>query len=408
MSRRRVALGLLLALFVATRAGGAWLAHHPETYRLGPANVTGDVDRYEDYTNRVVRDGGTLYDEVRIEYPPGNLPFLFLPVAGPESHPYRWWFIGLMVLVDAVGLLGLVVIARRAGSWWGPWVWVLLVPLLGPIAYCRLDLVPAVATIWAFERMQAQSWFGVGALLGFGAVTKVYPAFLLVLVLARRWRTRLVLGAGAAVLVAVLPFVGVLGGLWDSVVGYHTGRGLQLESTASAALLGAGQFDRPVLIVYEDGAFHTHATGAGLLKTASLALSLGTLATAAWLAWKRVREGSLADLVAVMLGTLALLLAVGSVFSPQFMLWLSALGAVAAAVAPRALRTPLVLLAVANVLTQAVYPFHYDGLLHYRAGPLAVLMVRNLCVAGIGLFIFERLGRRRFMSSAPGPAEAVR
>jgi hypothetical protein len=400
-TRRWAGVGLLLALFVVTRAGGAWLANHPEKYRAGPITVSGDVDYYENWATGVIREGGTAYDDVKIEYPPGNLPFIFAPLAAPEGDTYRSWFIGLMLVVDALGLLGLVVLARRQGSWWGPWLWTFLVPLLGPISYCRLDMVPAVATIWALERAQAKGWFWAGALFGLGAVTKIYPAFLLVVALARRWRTRLALGAAAALVLAVLPFLGVLGGLWDSVVGYHTGRGLQVESTWSAGLLAASHFDRPALIVFEHGAFHTQSTGAGLLKTASSALSLGTVAAAAWLARRRVGENSFADLAVLLFGTLALLLALGSVFSPQFMLWLSALGAVVAAAAPRRLRVGLVLLAAANGLSQALFPFHYEGLLQHRVGPLVLLGVRNACVAAIGLLVFQALWRRGLTPAEP-------
>lgn len=394
-------MGLLLALFVVTRAGGAWLANHPEEYRPGWVPVSGDVDLYERWATQVVRDGGTAYEDVEIEYPPGNLPFVFLPLAAPDGDSYRSWFIGLMVLVDGAGLLGLIVIARRTGSWWGPWLWTLLIPMLGPITWWRLDLVPAVATIWALERMQAKGWFGAGALLGFGAVTKVYPGFLLLVAVARRWRSRLALGAVTAVVLAVLPFAGVLGGLWDSVVGYHTQRGLQVESTWSAALLVASHHGRPATIVNEHGAFHTHATGAEPLKTASSALSVGTLAAAAWLARRRGRHDSFAELVAILFGTLAVLLAVGSVFSPQFMLWLSALGAVAASVAARALRVPLVLLSVATLLTQVLFPFQYASLLLYEAGPLGVLIARNVCVGLIGVFVFQAVWRGRITMSAP-------
>lgn len=374
---------------------GAWLADHPEHYRAGFWTVTGDKDVFEGWAREVVEDGRTPYGEVRIEYPPGSLPFMVLPLVGAEDHAYRPRFIALMLVVDAVGLAGLMVIARRGGSWLGPWMWTLLVPLLGPIAYVRIDLVPAVATVWALERAHAGGWFGVGGWLGFGAAAKVYPALLLPLVVARRWRWRTVIGAATVLVVCVIPFVGSLPGLWRSVVGYHSQRGLQIESTWGALLLAVSHLGHPVQVVLDHGAFDVRGTGASALRAVSLALSVGGVATGAWVARKRVDPGSTAALAAVMFGTLAVVVAAGTVFSPQYMLWLSALGAVAASVAGRTLALPLALLVVANGLTQLVYPFHYAGLLENHAAPVATVLVRNLLVAAVGVLVLAKLWRGR-------------
>lgn len=382
-------------MFVVTRLVASWVADHPDRYRSAAFTVTGDVDVYERWANEVGRQDRSAYGEVRIEYPPGSLPFILAPLAGADDDAYRSRFITLMVLVDAAGLAGLLVIARRVGSWWGPWAWTLLVPLLGPIAYLRLDLVPAVATIWALERAQAGGWSGVGGCLGFGAVAKVYPGLLLPLVVASRWRWRTVGAAAAVGLIGVLPFAGSLGGLWDSVAGYHSERGIHVESTWGAVLLAAADGDGRVRVEYDHGAFHVAGPGASALEKLSVALSLGALAGGVAVAWRRVDAGATVELAAVMLGTLALLLSTGTVFSPQFMLWLFALGAVAAGLAPRVMWAPAGLLAVAAVLSQVLYPFHYDGLLADDPGPLALLAVRNALVAVTGALVLVKVWRRR-------------
>jgi hypothetical protein len=403
---------MLIAVFVGTRLVGAWLADRPALYRSGPFTLTSDVRRYEGWATAMVREGRSPYGDVRIEYPPGSLPFLLAPKAGTGGHAYRPRFVALMLLVDTVGLVGLVVVARRAGYWWGPWAWTVLVPLLGPIAYLRLDLVPAVATIWALERVHAGGWMGAGGWLGFGAAAKVYPGLLLPLVLVGRgrWRQRrraLAAAAGVAT-VAVLPFIGSLDGLWDSVVGYHSQRGLQVESTWGAALLTGTHLDRPVRVVFEHGAFHVHGPGASTLKTAALGLSFAVLAAGVVIA--RMRAASPDELVMAMAGTLALLLVVGTVFSPQFMLWLTALVAVGAALVGAALTLPLILLAVADVFSQALYPFHYAGLLTGRAGPLALLVARNAIVALVGALLLARLWRqdRHAVDLRGSPAPSAR
>jgi len=387
-----------LLVFVATRLGGGWLADHPEHYRGGlTTTVTYDPTLYENWAAQVYREGRTAYGDVKIEYPPGSLPFIILPMVKAAGHAYLPRFIALMLAVDVVGMAGLVVIARRARSWWGPWAWTLLVPMLGPIAYTRLDLVPAVAIIWALERSQARGWFGAGGWLGFGAVAKIYPGLLVPLLIAARWRWRwrILVGAVSVAVVCLLPVAGSLPGLWDSVVGYHTQRGLQIESTWGIALLATGHLGHTVQAVLDHGSWNTAGTGASALKSVSLVASITVLASGIRLAAKRVDHQSMAGLAVVMFGTLALVLGVGTVFSPQFMILLSALGAVSASVAGRVVRVPLVLLGAANVLSQVVYPFHYDGLLANHALPVATVALRNALVLAIGVILFAHLWRGR-------------
>jgi hypothetical protein len=126
------------------------------------------------------------------------------------------------------------------------------------------------------------------------------------------------------------------------------------------------------------------------------------------IARKRVDPDSTAELAAAMAGTMALLLTVGTVFSPQFMLWLSALGAVAAAVAGRTVWLPLLLVAVANALSQTIYPFHYTGLLANGLGPLGLLVARNAVVAVAGGLFLARLWRGRTAEAELGDARPVR
>ncbi len=405
-----MAAGLLLFVFVATRGAGAWLADHPEHYRGGNSTITLDPLLYENWAHEV-RDGRVPYGDVKIEYPPGALPFIVAPLAKSTGHAYLPRFIALMLVIDAVGLAGLLVVARRARSWWGPWAWTLLVPMLGPIAYARLDLVPAVAIIWALERVQARGWLGAGGWLGFGAAAKIYPGLLIPLLLASRrrwrWRWRILAGAGSVATLCLLPFVGSIPGLWDSVVGYHTQRGLQIESTWGIALVLTGHFGHAVGIVWDHGSWNAAGSGASLLKAISVVMSVSVLVVGVRLAAKRVHAESTAGVAVVMFATLALVLGVGTVFSPQFMLLLTALAAVSVTLAPRDLRLPLALLAGANVLSQLVYPFHYDGLLANHTLPLVTVAVRNAMVLAIGVLLFTKVWRGRFRDPEPASVEAA-
>jgi hypothetical protein len=64
--------------------------------------------------------------------------------------------------------------------------------------------------------------------------------------------------------------------------------------------------------------------------------------------------------------------------SPQFMGWLAAPLAVGLAYGMRELRIPAVVALVMATLTQAIYPYGYDGLLRVEPFMLWLITIRNL------------------------------
>lgn len=393
MSRRHLAA--LLAVFALTRLTVGWLADHPEVYAPSTFGaVTGDVIIYEGWAITLMGNNIAAYSGIGIEYPPGALPFLTIPELFRGWLPYRQAFVMLMVLVDAAGFAGLLLLARRWGSALGAWAWTLLLPMLGPLVYLRLDLVPAVATVWAVAAMATGSWFGGGAWLGFGAAAKVYPGFLLpvVFIIAPR-RRDVVWGAAILIAGALLPFVRYLGDVAESVGLYHAQRGIQLESLWASLVLVAGRLGHQVGVVFNFGAAHIESDATAVLKPLALAASLGIVALAAWLTWMRVPTGDAQGGVMVLLATLAGLLAVGTVFSPQFLIWLVALAAAALCVPRSPVRWPAALLIPVVVLTHVIFPFRYGRLMIQEGGMVAALLARNLLVAAIAVAVFVLVAR---------------
>jgi hypothetical protein len=214
--------------------------------------------------------------------------------------------------------------------------------------------------------------------------------------LAATRRRALLRGAAVAAVVGLAPFAVVLPALASDVLGYHTARGLQVESTWATPLLVAGWRGADVVTAYTFGAHHVEAAAAPLLKTLSSLGSLGALAAGVWLtarAARRAHDGAETAVQGAFV-TLALLVACASVFSPQYVLWLLALGAaVCCAPAPR-LRDPVLLLLPVAVLSQLGYPFLYEGLLRLEPLPIAVVGVRNAMVVVLSVWAAVALGRR--------------
>ncbi|MDQ3982588.1 MAG: DUF2029 domain-containing protein [Actinomycetota bacterium] len=407
MSRR-----VLIALFVTfavTRAVTGFAADHPADYGPADTKVTGDSSNYEIWAGQILVQHLNPYSEVGIEYPPGTLPFIVAPgVSKPLDDTYRTRFVLLMIAVDLAGLLALLVLARRWGSVAGAWLWVAAVPLLGPIAYNRLDLIPAVATILAVERLSARSWFGGGGWLGYGAVAKVYPVLFLPVAFAAARRKQVIAGAAVVGLLFVLPYVGFLDDLYRNVIGYHTERGIQIESLWGFLLLLASKFGHAIGINYSFGALHVDSELATAMKAVAQVLSLAVVALGVWLAVrlrKRDRDASAPETAGIMFMTMAGTMAFGTVFSPQFLLWLSALAAAVLCERGSWLRVPALAVLPIALMTQLVYPFFYSRLIAVESAALVLLASRNFLVLFIGVEVFLAL-RARARAAAPSSEPA--
>ncbi|MFN2587480.1 MAG: glycosyltransferase 87 family protein [Actinomycetota bacterium] len=414
MTRR--ALVVLLVAFAATRGVTAFLADHPEHYAPSGSEVVGDPGVYEFWAFQILGNHLNPYSEVRIEYPPGSLPFVVLAaIEKPGTDTYRTRFVLLMLAVDLVGFVALLLLARRWGSLLGPWAWVAAIPLLGPIAYNRLDLVPAVATILAIERLSARAWFGGGGWLGYGAVAKLYPALFLPLVLAASWRRQILAGAAVVAGLFFVPYLGFLEDVGESVLGYHAERGIQIESVWAFMLLLAAKLGHVIGINYSFGALHVDSEVAPLMKAASQVLSVSVVAAGVWLAVRLRRSGRDAatpQMAGVMFMTMAGTMGLGTVFSPQFMLWLAALAAAVLCERRSWLTVPALTVLPVALLTQLVYPFFYGRLVAVEPAALVLLGARNFLVLFVGVetFLALRAGTRpgaRDPATAPAPETAT-
>lgn len=398
----------LVLAFVATRALTGYLADHPEHYGPPDSKVTGDSANYERWAGQILVLNLNAYSEFGMEYPPGSIPFMVVPgIEKPLDDSYRTRFVLLMILVDLVGLIALIALARRWGSSLGPWVWIAVIPLLGPISYNRLDLVPAVATILAVERFSARSWFGGGGWLGYGVVAKVYPALFLPVAFAAARRKQILLGAGVVIALFLMPYVGFLDDVYRNVLGYHAERGIQIESLWAFVLLFASKFGHAIGINFSFGALHVDSSVAPFLEVASQALSLGFVLLGVWLANRARSAGrdvSGPELAGIMFMVMAGTMGVGSVFSPQFMVWLGAFAAAALCDKGTWLRVPGLAVLPAAAMTQFIYPFFYGRLVAVETPALVLLASRNFLVLFVAVETFLALRGRA--TAAPAPATA--
>jgi uncharacterized membrane protein len=350
-----------------------------------------DLFVYRVFTEPVL-DGGLPYRDVFLEYPPLAAPAIGLPgLLGTGEEVFRWAFAGwTFLLAAAVVILCGALAARTGGDARRALLAAALMPLLcGALVRTHFDLAAVALLLGALLLLATGRPRSGMAVLGLAAMTKGFPLVAAPVALAwlaaRVDRRTLVQSAAALLAALALPAAAAVAvspdGAWDAVT-YHVERPVQVESLPASGLLlldelGAGQADS-VQSHRSDGLEHP---AAGTLALVCLAVMLGIVAF--------VTSGGRGDgrqLVLASLAAVAAFATLGKVLSPQYMLWLVPLGALAFAWRLHALAAAT---AAAAVLTQIEFPARYFDLVGREPFPVAVVALRNLVLLAV-LFLALR------------------
>lgn len=347
--------------------------------------VYGDVDLYRQWAFLGLREGVWQGIDVPWVYPIGAmLPMLAAGIFGYNSYMFGWFL--LCTLLNALALLMLKGSRRLRYGWQAAYLWVLLIAILGPLVFSRVDGISAplvvVGLVLASERPALAS-----ALLSLATWIKVWPAaVILALVLASKARMQVLL-AGITVSAAMIGGV-LAGGGAKNLLGFIKAqgeRGMQLEAPFTTpglwqAVLGLGtrvHANTEIVTMEIKGSLSDFV---GTLMNPLLCLSLALVSL---LILAGVRRGAdRRELLVV--GALALVSAMivfNKVGSPQFMIWLVAVTCVGVAVYGRLWAVPAVAMLVIAIFTTLVYPILYVQL--YAAlnpGVALLLTVRNALV----------------------------
>ncbi|MFL5299108.1 MAG: glycosyltransferase 87 family protein [Anaeromyxobacteraceae bacterium] len=350
-----------------------------------------------------VLDGGLPYRDVAFEYPPLAAPAIALPgVAGTGADEFRWAFAAWTLAAAAAVVLLCAALARATGGHARrAALGAAAMPLLcGALARTHFDLFP-VALLLAGLLLLCRDRPRAGlAVLGLGAMTKLFPLVAVPVALAwlvARGRRREA-WHGAVACTAVMGAVGLAAlaaspeGSLDAVR-YQLDRPVQIESSPALVLLGldaAGLGEaRSVSSFRSDGLVHpaSDAVSSGFLTL--LAAVLGLLCA---LATSGAAPGP-RELAVASLAACAALALFGKVLSPQFVIWVIPLGALAFAWRLYALAAAV---ALAALLTQIEFPAHYFDVVAREPAAIALVALRNVALAAvIALSVRELLARRQ-------------
>jgi uncharacterized membrane protein len=355
----------------------------------------GDVALYASDAQRML-DGQVPYRDFFFEYPPGALAAFVVPALVSTAH-YTLLFKLLMTLLGAATLCVTAGVSASAGLSLRRTALALasmaLAPLLlGPLLLDEYDLWPTLITCLALLAvLRARDSLGA-ALLGLGTATKVFPVVIVPAAVVwiyrqsgRRPALRFLTVAIAAAAALYLVFAALGPGGVRYSLEIQARRGLQKESLGSAVLFVLDQLGLYKAHIAEGNAQWTELTGpAGdtLAAVGSLCQVGAALAVAALAARRRPEPRTLLYAAAA---AVAGFVAFGKVFSPQYLIWLVPLVALAGGLAEN------LVLAPALVLTQLwflhiVTPFDLDG-------EIWLLVVRDVLVVGVFVLLVRRLKR---------------
>ncbi|MGI5351934.1 glycosyltransferase 87 family protein [Streptomyces sp. CA-250714] len=381
----------------------------------GGMDITTDVSViYHGWFDRL--SGGTFPShDVTWQYPPAAALVILSPglLTGLGLLGYASAFFVLACAADAV-VLGLLLYAVRrrgtrdpdAGSRRraGVWAWVAGVPLLGPTAYARYDLmvtVLAVAALLAAARHPRTA----GALAGLGALVKVWPALLL-LGTPRGRATRTVwLSALVTVLAVTAGFAATMPGAMD-FLSAQGGRGTEVESVGSLVLHAARQFGWEGQVLLRYGSMEFVGPGVGAVSNVAVVL---TGVVFGWLLlWRlRARVWTSATPADAALAGVLVFVVTSRVLSPQYLIWLVGLAAVCLTLRASCQAVPAWLVLFAAALTQLEFPVWFADVVASEGKGTVVLAVRNLVLVVAAVLSCVRLWRSAVVEppEVPRPRE---
>ncbi|MDR3036071.1 MAG: DUF2029 domain-containing protein [Kitasatospora sp.] len=379
-------LWALAAGWVATRALIVLMALN--VLRIG--DVSSDISVIYHSWYEVLRTGTFPLDDVTWQYPPGAALVILLPGLLPWSYLVSFFVICGVVDAAAMALLMRAGV-RRGRSYLGGWYWVAGVPLLGPTAYCRYDIIVtalAVAGLLVMLRRPALS----GVLLGLGGLLKVWP--LLALIGSPRGRRTRRAWTSAVAFAAALGFLLTAGmnGAFEFLK-FQSERGIEIESVGALPLHFArlaGSWHGTVTMNYGS----TEFLGPWVPVISKVMVGLSVLGFGWLLVWRlRAARWTTATTFDAALCALLIFVTTSRVISPQYLIWVVGLVAVCLTVRGSSQRPVAVPVLVAAALTTLEFPVMFGAVNHSELSGVLVLTARNLLLVVCTVLSAYRLWR---------------
>ena len=360
--------------------------------------VVGDVFYYHRKINALFSAG---LDRTLYEYPTPVVWILWLPY-GASFGSRVGYLIAFVIFMLALDALFTYALWRATGRRHDTSIdfWLIFVPLIGPLAYLRFDMLPAVLAGGALLAARRKPWI-TGALTGLGAAIKLWPALLIGAFMSYRSDRR---PAGVAFVVVGfgLALISLIFGGWSRLISpltWQSDRGLQIESIWATPLMVARALspDQWIVDMSQYQAYEIFGPGVDAwVMISSIATLLG-LAVIILLTVRAFRhDGSTPAAIGfVVLAIVAIMTITNKTLSPQYLLWIG--GPMAALLAYRpearpdeqpAIRRISGQVLILALLTQLVYPLFYDGYLGREGHAMIIISTIVTAIRNVALVVF--------------------
>jgi Glycosyltransferase family 87 len=360
--------------------------------------VVGDVFYYHRKINALFAVG---LDRTLYEYPTPVVWILWLPYGASLGNRVGY-LIAFVIFMLALDALFTYALWRATGRRHDRAVdfWLIFVPLIGPLAYLRFDMLPAVLAGGALLAARRKPWV-TGALTGLGAAIKLWPALLIAAFMSYRSDRR---PAGVAFVVVGfgLALISLIIGGWSRLISpltWQSDRGLQIESIWATPLMLARALrpDQWIVDISQYQAYEIFGPGVDAWVMISSVATLLGLALIILLTVRAYRhDGSTPAAIGfVVLATVAIMVITNKTLSPQYLLWVG--GPMAALLAYRPKATHDEQAAISRVagqalilalLTQLVYPLFYDSYLGREGHAMIIISTIVTAVRNVALVVF--------------------
>jgi hypothetical protein len=334
------------------------------------------------------------YRDFPLAYPPLALPPMALPqfVLGADvsMEAYRWLFLIQNILISCGIAASLAWLALRGWAPGGPSrvlvAYALPLVALAPLVAWRYDIFVSLLVILAVVATVDRRPSLAGVALGLGALAKIYPVFLVPVLVVRhvaqgesQAAVRLVNGFLATVAVVMGPLLLVGGPTALLFIEWQQARGVEIESVVSGLVLLAHLvFGTEVATSYGFNSWQIASPLADSLAGPLVIVTLVLLALTVTAAFLRCRAEPKAvlsrqadELSAFLVVVLLVVILTNKVFSPQYLVWILPL------VALRPIREASAL-AFIGALSIVIFPLNWPQLIALDPVMILLLNVRNL------------------------------
>lgn len=374
----------------------------------------GDVSHYQNVAADMLA-GNLPYRDSALEYPPYAVPFFLLPRIFGENDDYPMIFMGMVLLGDWLMKLSLMAIGlQKAKSlhFLLPLLfYALAVPALHFFYLQRYDIWPALICVVAVWLASSGRWGWSGLLVAVGIGVKLYPAVfvppLFILAFRRSAANRFCCGLAVGIL-PILPLSFFLP--WWRFAEFQSSRGLQVESIY-ASILWLGKFFgfANVHWAWARAWFEVQGPSASAVLPWARAMFAtavaGSTAFSVWMATRvplsfgnrdvvEVNATPISLIARLLLIPLLVFVAFNQVLSPQYMIWLLPLVAIASL---KGNLWPVVTIPLATLLTPWFFPTaeYATGL---NLTQTLVLLFRNFMLIAAWILLVREMLKR---ASAP-------